>query len=206
MIEKILWLLFVYILPVIVFVLFCAVVSLYILFSEKSNLYADMNKYLQRSGKSRNFLNIFIAVLGNNGIQAIVLYRIAFVLNKRRLTFIANGIRRFSIFFTGIDIAPSAVIGKGFEIYHGQGLVIGKEIEIGENVLVCHEVTIGYSGCHRPVIADNVKIFAGAKIIGDARIGQNCKIGANAVVTYPVPANSTVACQRAVVVPKVSEW
>lgn len=96
----------------------------------------------------------------------------------------------------GIDIGRSAEIGAGFYIGHYGGLTISAHARIGENVYVSQLVTIGVSGQgqHRgaPTIGDNVYIAPGAKIFGKIHVGNNVKIGANAVVHKDVPDNAIV--------------
>lgn len=191
---------FIYLFPVALLILTDAFIALYILIFPGTKLKVDLDRYFARTGKCRNFYNLFFALLGNNGIQAIVLHRLSHGFYRWKLGFVANVLRRLCIFFTGIDISPSAAIGEGFEIYHGYGLVIGRTVEIGKNVLVCQGVTIGYSHNGRPVIGDNVKIFAGAKVVGGVKIGSDCLIGANAVVTENVQDRSKVVGPKSIVV------
>ncbi len=98
-------------------------------------------------------------------------------------------------FFTGIEIHPGAVIGKGFFIDHGMGIVIGETAEIGDNVTIFHGVTLGGTGKDQgkrhPTVEDDVLIGAGAKILGPIFIGKGAKIGANAVVLGDVPPGMT---------------
>lgn len=97
---------------------------------------------------------------------------------------------------TGIEIHPGAVIGKGFFIDHGSGVIIGETAIIGDNVTLYQGVTLGgtgkESGKRHPTIGDNVMISAGAKIIGSFTVGENSKIGAGSVVLEEVPPNCTV--------------
>lgn len=97
---------------------------------------------------------------------------------------------------TGIEIHPGAVIGKGFFIDHGSGVIIGETTIIGDNVTLYQGVTLGgtgkESGKRHPTLCDNVMVSAGAKIIGSFTIGENSKIGAGSVVLEEVPPNCTV--------------
>jgi serine O-acetyltransferase len=99
-------------------------------------------------------------------------------------------------FATGIEIHPGATIGKGFFIDHGMGVVIGETAEIGNDVYIYHQVTLGGTstapGKRHPTVGDNVIIGAGAKVLGAIQIGENARIGANAVVVATVPAGTTV--------------
>lgn len=97
---------------------------------------------------------------------------------------------------TGIEIHPGAVIGKGFFIDHGSGVIIGETTIIGDNVTLYQGVTLGgtgkETGKRHPTLCDNVMVSAGAKIIGSFTIGENSKIGAGSVVLDEVPPNCTV--------------
>jgi serine O-acetyltransferase len=96
----------------------------------------------------------------------------------------------------GILLAPRATIGKGFHIFHFGGIFVGEQVTIGENCSLSHDVTIGLSGegsrRGAPTIGDNVYIAPGANISGRIRVGNNVKIGANAVVGRDVPDNALV--------------
>ena len=97
-------------------------------------------------------------------------------------------------FFTGIEIHPGATIGRRFFIDHGMGIVIGETTEIGDGVMLYHGVTLGGQVLtqtkRHPTIGNNVTIGAGAKVLGPITIGDNTAVGANAVVTKSIPANS----------------
>ena len=97
---------------------------------------------------------------------------------------------------TGIEIHPGAVIGKGFFIDHGSGVIIGETTIIGDNVTLYQGVTLGGTGKEKgkrhPTLQDNVMVSAGAKVIGSFTVGENSKIGAGSVVLEEVPPNCTV--------------
>ncbi len=102
----------------------------------------------------------------------------------------------------GIDIPDQTEIGKGFVVYHGQGLIINSSTIIGENVIVRQNTTIGSSkpGGGAPIIKNNVNIGANSVVIGEIVIGENSTIGAGSVVIRDVPENSTVAGNPAKVI------
>jgi serine O-acetyltransferase len=109
----------------------------------------------------------------------------------------ARFISQCSRFITGIEIHPGARIGQRFFIDHGMGVVIGETCEIGDDVLLYQGVTLGGTGKEKgekrhPTIGNNVVISAGAKVVGSFTVGDNSRIGANAVVLTEVPSNSTV--------------
>ena len=123
-------------------------------------------------------------------------YRIAHKLYKRKHYFLARWISQRAVRKTGIEIHPGAKIGEGFFIDHGNGVVIGETAEIGNNVTLYQGVTLGgtgkESGKRHPTVCDNVKISAGAKVLGSFTIGEGSKIGAGSVVLEAVPPHSTV--------------
>ena len=123
-------------------------------------------------------------------------YRRAHRLYERGHYFRARLISQRAARRTGIEIHPGAVIGKGFFIDHGSGVIIGETTIIGDNVTLYQGVTLGgtgkETGKRHPTIGDNVMISAGAKIIGSFTVGENSKIGAGSVVIEEVPPNCTV--------------
>ena len=117
------------------------------------------------------------------------------ILYKHKWFFLARLISQIARFFTGIEIHPGATIGKGLCIDHGIGVVIGETAEIGDDVLIYHGVTLGGTGKDKgkrhPTIGNGVVIGAGAKVLGPIKVGNNAKIGANAVVVKDVPEGAT---------------
>ena len=106
-------------------------------------------------------------------------------------------------FFTGIEIHPGAKIGRRFFADHGMGVVIGETAEIGDNVTLYHDVTLGgtspavnsraQSGTKRhPTLEDDVIVGSGAQILGPITVRRGARVGANAVVVQDVPASVTV--------------
>lgn len=84
---------------------------------------------------------------------------------------------------------------------HGlNGIIVSHNAVIGANCVIFHQVTIGEGKNGAPVIGDNVRIGAGAKIIGGIRVGSNVKIGAGCVVAKDVPDNATVVSAEARVI------
>ena len=135
-------------------------------------------------------------LLTYSGLHALIFYRMAHVLRIMHIPFLPRLISQITKFFTGIEIHPGAVIGRELFIDHGMGVVIGETAVIGDNVTLYQGVTLGGTGKERgkrhPTIGNNVVIGAGAKILGNIKIGDNSYIGANAVVIKDVPDNSTV--------------
>ncbi len=123
-------------------------------------------------------------------------YRLAHKLYLKKHYFLARYISQRGVRKTGIEIHPGAVIGDGFFIDHGNGVIIGETTIIGNNVTLYQGVTLGgtgkENGKRHPTIEDNVMISAGAKVLGSFTIGANSKIGAGSVVLEEVPPNCTV--------------
>jgi len=154
---------------------------------------SDIKTIKRKDPAARGSFSIFFTY---TGMHAVWMYRITHFLWKIKLKFIAKFISSLTRVFTGVEIHPAATIGKNFFIDHGNGVVIGETAEIGNNVLIYHQVTLGGTGNdnserRHPSICDNVMIAAGAKILGGIHIGTNAKVGANAVVLKDVPANAT---------------
>ncbi len=123
-------------------------------------------------------------------------YRLAHRLYLKKHYFLARWVSQRGVRKTGIEIHPGAVIGKGFFIDHGNGVIIGETAVIGDNVTLYQGVTLGGTGKEHgkrhPTVGNNVMISAGAKVLGSFKIGDNSKIGAGSVVLNEVPPGSTV--------------
>ena len=132
------------------------------------------------------------------GMHAVWVYRLAhrLWLGGPATKPLARILSQLARFFTGVEIHPGATIGRRFFIDHGMGVVIGETAEVGDDVLMYHQVTLGGRSRGRfkrhPTIGSNVLLGAGAKIIGPITIGDGTKIGANALVVKDVPPNSVV--------------
>lgn len=138
----------------------------------------------------------FEVVLTYAGFHAVVAYRLSHWLKNHCVPILPRVISQMARWLTGIEIHPSAKIGKGFFIDHGMGVVIGETAEIGDYVTLFQGVTLGGTGKERgkrhPTLGNHVVVGAGAKILGGITVGDNVKIGANSVVLKNVVANSTV--------------
>ena len=161
-----------------------------------------MNDFLQsiidRDPAAKSKLSL---ILTYPGVKAIFFHQIAHFFCLAKFDLIARIISQTSRFLTGIEIHPKAKIGRNLFIDHGMGVVIGETSEIGDNVTIYHMVTLGgispsiNSNSQRevkrhPTLKDNVVVGSGAQILGPVIIGENSKIGANAVVTKNVEPNA----------------
>jgi serine O-acetyltransferase len=132
------------------------------------------------------------------GVLALGLHRVAHWLFRGELYFLARFVNHLSRFLTAIDIHPGAVIGRNFFIDHGF-TVIGESAEIGDDVTIYQQVTLGGTnptsgvpGKRHPTICDGVIIGSGAQVLGPITVGTRARIGANAVVTKDVPEGATM--------------
>ena len=163
-----------------------------------------MNKFLDsiinRDPAAKSKLSL---ILTYPGVKAVFFHQIAHFFSVAKFDLVARIISQFSRFLTGIEIHPKAKIGKNLFIDHGMGVVIGETSEIGDNVTIYHMVTLGGispsidSDSQRnlkrhPTLKDNVVIGSGAQVLGPVIVGENAKVGANAVVTKDVPENAVM--------------
>ena len=163
-----------------------------------------MNNYLEsikkRDPAAKSILSI---ILTYPGVKAVFFHQISNFFYKAGFDLIARIISQTIRFFTGIEIHPGAKIGKNLFIDHGMGVVIGETSEIGDNVTIYHNVTLGGSSPsidserqrhekRHPTIGNDVVIGSGAQIIGPIKVGNNSRIAANAVVVKDVPENATM--------------
>ena len=142
-------------------------------------------------------------ILTYPGVKAMFFHKIASFFAIAKFDLIARIISQFSRFLTGIEIHPKAKIGKNLFIDHGMGVVVGETSEIGDNVTIYHNVTLGgiapsinsndqRNTKRHPSLEDNVIVGSGAQILGPITIKKNSLIGANAVVTKDVPENAVM--------------
>ncbi len=163
-----------------------------------------MNEYLEsikkRDPAAKSILSI---ILTYPGVKAVFFHQISNFFYKAGFDLIARIISQTIRFFTGIEIHPGAKIGKNLFIDHGMGVVIGETSEVGDNVTIYHNVTLGGSSPsidserqrhekRHPTIGNDVVIGSGAQIIGPIKVGNNSRIAANAVVVKDVPENATM--------------
>lgn len=87
-------------------------------------------------------------------------------------------------------------VGMGLFVQHGFSTVVSAK-SIGKNCWINQQVTIGHTAQGAPIIGDNVRIGAGAIVIGNIKIGNNVTIAAGATVNMDIPDNSLVVPQKA---------
>ena len=154
----------------------------------------DINSVFDRDPAART---TFEVVTCYPGLHARIFHRMAHRLWRADYKWLARFLSHIGRGLTGIEIHPGATIGRRFFIDHGMGVVIGETAEIGDDVTLYHGVTLGGTswkeGKRHPSLGNGVVVGAGAKILGPIYIGDNAKIGSNAVVVKDVPAGATAA-------------
>ena len=127
-------------------------------------------------------------------------YRIIRYLVEHKINYISLMIPYLEFWnkvYGGCHIANSARIGKRFKLAHPVGVVIGAYAEIGDDVTIYQNVTLGSHGSEGknvayPKVGNRVTIYAGAVLAGGITVGDNAIIGANAFVNRDVPDNAVV--------------
>ena len=152
-----------------------------------------IHAYREKDPAARSGLEVLLCYPGLHALMwhslAHNLWRVGFRVTGRLVSYLSR-------WLTGIEIHPGARIGRRVIIDHGMGVVIGETAEVGDDVYMYHQVTLGGTtserGKRHPTIGNGVIIGAGAKILGAITVGDNARVGANAVVVQPVPAGVTV--------------
>ena len=170
-----------------------------------SNYYIHLMKDYLESIKKRDpaAKSLVSIILTYPGVKAVFFHQISNFFYKAGFDLVARIVSQIIRFFTGIEIHPGAKIGRKLFIDHGMGVVIGETSEIGDNVTIYHNVTLGGSSPsidserqrhekRHPTIGNDVVIGSGAQIIGPIKVGNNARIAANAVVVKDVPENATM--------------
>ncbi len=145
----------------------------------------------------------FEVILCYPGFHAITTHRLSSWLWRHGWRVLGRAISQLGRFLTGIEIHPGARIGKRFFVDHGMGVVVGETAEIGDDVTLYHDVTLGGvspavdSASQRdqkrhPTLEDGVIVGSGAQILGPITVGKGARVGANSVVTKDVQNAATV--------------
>jgi serine O-acetyltransferase len=157
------------------------------------NLREDVENVLRLDPAARSRVEVMLCY---SGLHAVWLHRLANFLWRHGFHFLGRWVSQTGRFLTGIEIHPAARIGRRLFIDHGMGVVIGETTEIGDDVTLYQQVTLGGTtlerGKRHPTLEDGVIVGAGAKILGGFTIGKNARVGANAVVISEVKAGASV--------------
>ena len=152
-----------------------------------------LNAYRRYDPAAKSTLEIALLYPGP---RVMLFHRIAHWLYKQKLAFLARLVSELGRFLSGIEIHPGAQLGRRLVIDHGMGVVIGETAEVGDDCIIFHAVTLGgtkFDAVKRhPTVGNRVLIGTGAAILGPITLGDDSRVGANAVVTRSVDAGVTV--------------
>ncbi len=153
----------------------------------------DVSSVVERDPAARNALEVTLLY---PGVHAVWAHRVSHAMWRRGALLPARALSQAARLVTGIEIHPAARIGPGLFIDHGAGVVIGETAEVGCDVTLYHGVTLGGTslkhGKRHPTIGDRVTVGAGAKVLGPLTVGDDSRIGANAVLVRSVDSHSVV--------------
>lgn len=154
---------------------------------------ADLAAIAERDPAAGSSVNPF---LNHKGFHALQAHRIAHWYWSRNRKALAQCLQGRASEVFAVDIHPAAIVGGGVFIDHGTGVVIGETAVVGDNVSILQGVTLGgtgkETGDRHPKIGRGVLLSAGAKVLGNIRIGEGAKVGAGSVVLDDVPPHKTV--------------
>lgn len=164
----------------------------------------DIQSIIERDPAARNAWEVLTCY---PGLHAVVMHRWAHACWVLNLKWLGRFISYIARMITGIEIHPSARIGRRVFIDHGFGVVIGSTAEVGDDCTIYQGVTLGGTtlvpGIKRhPTLGRGVIVGAGAQVLGGFTVGEYAKIGSNAVVVKPVPAGATAVGNPARIVMK----
>ena len=153
----------------------------------------DVAHVMEHDPAAKSRLEVFLCY---SGLHAVWFYRMNHWLWNHGFLLLGRMLSQAARFLTGIEIHPGAQIGRRVFIDHGNGVVIGETVIVGDDVTMYQGVTLGGTGKEggkrHPTISDGVVIGDGAKILGNITVGKNCRIGAGSVVLRNIPDDSTV--------------
>jgi serine O-acetyltransferase len=153
----------------------------------------DIASVLDRDPAAKSALEILLCY---SGLHALWFYRLNHWLWNHGMRLLSRWLSQVARLLTGIEIHPAAQIGRRLFIDHGMGVVIGETSVIGDDVTLYQGVTLGGTGKEKgkrhPTVGNGVVIGAGARVLGNVRVGDNSRVGAGSVVLRDVPDNSTI--------------
>ncbi|HWA62403.1 MAG TPA: serine O-acetyltransferase [Caulobacteraceae bacterium] len=155
---------------------------------------ADLKAVFERDPACKGYVQPFLFFKGFLALQSHRISHWLWTEGRDAMAFYLQS--RVSELFQ-LDIHPAAEIGRGAFFDHGTGIVIGETAKVGDDVSMLHGVTLGGTGAERgdrhPKIGRGVLLGAGAKVLGNIRIGDYAKVASGSVVLKDVPAHCTAA-------------
>ncbi|MEC9344767.1 MAG: serine O-acetyltransferase EpsC [Pseudomonadota bacterium] len=170
----------------------------------------DIAAIMERDPAAKSVIEVALCY---PSFHAVLFYRLSHALWTRGFYLAGRWFSQIGRFLTGIEIHPGARIGRRFFVDHGMGVVIGETAEIGDNVTLYHDVTLGgvapsvdsasqVGQKRHPTLEDDVIVGSGAQVLGPIVVRKGARVGANAVVVKEVPPGATVVGIPAEVVNK----
>ena len=155
---------------------------------------SDIRAVKKNDPAAKNYLEVLLC---HTPLWTIIAYRLMHPLAKIGIPVLPRFGMTILKVLTGMEIHPSAKIGKSFFIDHGVGVVIGETTIIGDNCVLFQNVTLGGTGKHtgkrHPTLGNNVLVGVSATLLGPITVGDNVKIGAETfIIMEDVPSNCTV--------------
>ena len=153
----------------------------------------DLRVPVERDPAARGYADV---ILSYPGFHAITAHRIIHALYEARIPLLPRFLANLNRWWTGIEIHPAAKIGKRFFIDHGMGVLIGETAEVGDDVTIYKNVTLGGTslgtGKRHPTIGNDVVLGTNASVLGAIVVGDGARVGAGSVVVRDVPPGATV--------------
>ena len=158
-----------------------------------SRLREDIATILEKDPAARSSWEVLFCY---PGLHAVMFHRLSHPLWQRGWRFLPRFISHIAKMLTGVEIHPGARLGRRLFIDHATGVVIGETAEVGDDVTLYHGVTLGgtslHAGKRHPTVRNGVIIGSGRQVLGPITIGEEARVGANAVVLSDVPTGATV--------------
>jgi serine O-acetyltransferase len=158
-----------------------------------TTLRRDVRAVLERDPAARGVVDTLVTY---PGLHALFAHRVANWLWRRDRRLAARFVAFAARTITAVDIHPAATLGAGTFVDHATGVVIGETTVVGEDCTIYQGVTLGGTstrpGKRHPTLGDRVVVGAGAKVLGAITVGDDARIGANAVVVRDVPPGTVV--------------
>ena len=155
---------------------------------------ADLRAVFERDPACKGYVQPFLFF---KGFQALQTHRVAHWLWTHSRDTLAFYLQSKASEVFQVDIHPAAKIGRGIFLDHGTGIVIGETATVGDDVSMLHGVTLGGTGADRgdrhPKIGKGVLLGAGAKVLGNIKVGDYAKVASGSVVLKDVPSGCTAA-------------
>ena len=143
----------------------------------------DIAAVFESDPAARSYLEVLTCY---PGLHAVWAHHVSGWFWRHGMRLLARLVSQFARLFTGVEIHPGAEIGRRLFIDHGMGTVIGETAVVGDDVTLYQGVTLGGTGKEKgkrhPTLGNNISIGSGAKLLGNAPSGDNCRVGANSVV------------------------